>query len=316
MDKKAIEMRYLLGKLSDAESARLEEHSFVDDRTFDEIEIAEDELIDAYVGGSLSSEDRKRFENKLLKSERVAERVEFAKLLSKSKSPQLMGYEPAKTRWWDRLFRVSLIQNPAFRGVVVAGFFLAVGIIPVLLWMQQREQKRLNLDRAAIEQQKQQLAQQLTEQQAKTNQLAADLQTSKNEEDRLQRELQATKEELAKTGEQRAATFSAFLFSNFARGPGQGAVLRVPSTASTIRLKLILESDKYPSYQATISSPIGIVVSKPDLKTRRSGQTRTIILEVPSQRLSPGDYAVSVDGRTPSGTYERVADYSVRVTKK
>ena len=82
MDNKAIEMRYLLGKLSKGESARLEERSFVEDGVFEEIEIAEDELIDAYARGSLSSADRERFESKLLKSERVAERVEFAKLLS------------------------------------------------------------------------------------------------------------------------------------------------------------------------------------------------------------------------------------------
>lgn len=316
MDKKAIEMRYLLGKLSDAESAGLEERSFVDDGVFDEIEIAEDELIDAYVGGSLSSEDRKRFENKLLKSERVAERVEFAKLLSKSTSPQLVGYEPAKTRWWDRLFRVSLIQSPALRGVVVTGFLLALGIIPALLWMQQREQHRLNLERAAIEQQKQQLAQQLAEQQAKTNQLATDLQTSKAEEDRLQQELQAATEELARTAEKQAAIPSFFLFSDSARGTGQSAVLRVPSTASTIRLKLVLDSDDYASYQATISTSIEDVLSKTNLKTRRSGHTRIIILEFPSQRLSPGEYSVKVSGRTPSGTYDPVAEYSVRVTKK
>lgn len=316
MDKKAIEMRYLLGKLSDAESAGLEERSFVDDGVFDEIEIAEDELIDAYVGGSLSSEDRKRFENKLLKSERVAERVEFAKLLSKSAPPQLVGYEPAKTRWWDRLFRVSLIQSPALRGVVVTGFLLALGIIPALLWMQQREQHRLNLERAAIEQQKQQLAQQLAEQQAKTNQLATDLQTSKAEEDRLQRELQATKEKLARSAVQPAVLASIALFPDSVRAPGQVAVLKVPSNASIIQLKLVLESDDHSAYRATISSPVGEIPSKGDLKTTRSGQTRIINLEFSSQRLSPGEYSVKVRGRTPSGTYERVAAYSVRLTKK
>jgi len=316
MDKKAIEMRYLLGKLSDAESARLEERSFVDDRVFDLIESAEDELIDAYVGGSLSSEDRERFENKLLKSERVAERVEFAKLFSKSTPAQLVGYEPAKTRWWDRLFEVSNIQSPAFRGVVVAGFLLAVGVIPALLWMQQRAENRLSLERAAIEQQRQQLAQQLAEQQAKTNRLAADLQTSKADEVRLQQELQATKEELARSAAQPAAPASIVLFSNSIRAPGERSVLSVPSNVSTIRLKLILESDDYPSYQAKISSSAGIVVSKAGLKTRRLGQTRTLIWVVPSQRLSTGDYAVSVEGRTSFGTYEPVADYTVRVIKK
>jgi type II secretory pathway pseudopilin PulG len=317
MDKKAIEMRYLLGKLSDAESAELEERSFVDDRVFDEIETAEDELIDAYVGGSLSSEDRERFESKLLKSARVTERVEFAKLLSKSAPPQLVGYEQRKTRWRDRLFENSFIQSPAFRGVVIAGFLLAVSIIPALLWMQQRTENRLNLERAAIEQQRQQLAQQLAEQQAKTNQLAADLQTSKAEEVRLQRELQATTEELARRAAQPAALASTFLFSNSVRAPGERSGLNVRSTASTIQLKLVLESDDYASYRATLKSPSNDnILTRPGLKSRRSGQSRIIILELPSRNLSPGEYLVSVSGRAPSGTYEPVADYSLRLSKK
>src|SRR5215216_1230742 len=296
MDKDAIERRYLLGKLSDAESARLEERYFVDESVFDEIEIAEDELIDAYVGGSLSSEDQKRFQNKLLKSERLGERVEFAKLLSKSASPRPVVHEPAKAHWWDRLFYFSF-QNPALRGAVVAGLFLVVLGIPALVGIRLSNERRHNLERAAIEQQKQQLAQQLADQQAKTNQLAAHLQTSKQEEDRLQRELQATKEDLARTTDQPAAPASIFLFSSFARDPGQRAVLTVPSNASTIRLKLVLDSDDYASYQATIKSPSGTVLTKEGLKTSRSGRARMIALEFPSRRLSSGEYVVTVSGR-------------------
>ncbi len=115
---------------------------------------------------------------------------------------------------------------------------------------------------------------------------------------------------------QTAAPASIVLFSNSVRAPGQDAVLKVPSNASIIRLKLVLESDDHSSYRATISSPVGEVLSKGDLKTTRSGRTRMINLEFSSQRLSPGEYSVKVSGRTPSGTYERVAEYSVRVTKK
>jgi len=90
----------------------------------------------------------------------------------------------------------------------------------------------------------------------------------------------------------------------------------VRSNVSTIQLKLILESDDYTSYQATISSPAGEVLSRRDLKATRSGKTRIINLEFSSRLLSAGEYAVSVRGRTASGTYERVADYSVNVIKK
>jgi hypothetical protein len=317
MEKETTETRYLLGKLPAAEAALLEQRSFVEDSVFEEIEIAEDELIDAYVCGSLSSEDRQSFETKLLRSERVAERVEFAKLLSKSGSPRLVRHEPARTRWWDRFFNFWLIQSPALRGVAAACLLLIVFGIPAFTLIRLRDERRLNAERLALEQQKQQLAQQLAEQQAKTNQLAADLQTSKEEENRLQQELQATKDELARATVQPSAPASILLFSNSVRGPSQRALLIVPSTASTVRLKLVLESDDYASYQATIKSPSSDnVLTRPGLKTSRSGQSRIITLEFPSRNLSPGEYLVSVSGRASSGTYEPVADYSLRLSKK
>lgn len=314
MNKEAIEMRYLLGKLSEAEAERLEERSFIDDSVFEEIEFAEDELIDAYVRGNLSAEDRKRFDSKVLNSERLAERVEFARLLSTSSLS--VGHESAKSHWWDGLFNFSFIQNPVVRGAVVAGLFLIVVGLPVFTWIRLRDERRLNVERTAIEQQKQQLAQQLADQQAKTNQLTAELENSKAEEARLQQELQARKDELAKTNEQPAIPAEITLYSDSTRDPNQGEVLNVQPTASVIRLKLVLNSDDNALYRATITSPVGNILTKQGLKSRRSGQARIIILEFPARQLSSGEYFVIVTGRTSSGTYEPVAEYSVRVLKK
>ena len=72
--------RYLLGSLSDEEKALLEERYFSDDAMFEEIEIAEEELIDRYVRGELSNEDSERFAAVVADSPRLAERVEFARV--------------------------------------------------------------------------------------------------------------------------------------------------------------------------------------------------------------------------------------------
>jgi hypothetical protein len=318
MEKEAVEMQYLLGKLSAGETARLEESYFADDSIFDEIETAEDELVDAYARGSLSSEDRKRFEQKLLSSERLAERIEFAKLLSKSASSQLVGHEPAKARWWESLFDFSFTRNPAIRGAVAGIFLVVLGVPAAIVWMRLRhESTRLNTERAAIEQQNQQLAQQLADQQLKTKQLTADLQNSKEQEDRFQRQVQDVKEQLARTNVQGTAPASILLFSNFLRGTGERDVLRVPSASSTIQLKLALDTDDYISYRATIKTPDNRdILKKPGLKPSRSSKERIIILQIPSRLLSSGEYVVSVSGRAPSGTYEPIADYPVRVSKK
>lgn len=319
-DQEAIVMRYLLGKLSDSEAARLEQSYFADDSVFDEIEIAEDELIDAYVRDRLSVEDRKRFETQLLSSARIAERVEFARLLSKSEFSLPLEEKPVRAPWWTGLFDFSFAPNPAISGAVAAGVFLILlGIPGVLVWMQLRnESTRLGIERAAIEQQKQQLAQELAERQAKTNQLATDLQSAKEEQDRLQQRLQALEEQLARTSPRTTASIiaSILLAPNLSRGSSEPAELIVSPSAATIKLNLALEDDDYNSYKATITAPGNPNVLTTQLKPRKSGNDRILTLQFPSQRLGSGQYLIKVSGRSPSGIYVDVADYHVRVSKK
>ena len=73
-------MRYLLGTLSDEERDRFEEMYFSDNAAFEEVEIAEGELVDRYVRGELSKSDQARFEAVVAGSRRLADRVEFARV--------------------------------------------------------------------------------------------------------------------------------------------------------------------------------------------------------------------------------------------
>ena len=73
--------RYLLGRLSDAESDALEGRLLHDARFFEEAEMAEDDLVDRYDRGELSAEDRKRFERHLLPAPRIRDRVRVARAL-------------------------------------------------------------------------------------------------------------------------------------------------------------------------------------------------------------------------------------------
>lgn len=72
-------IRYLLGALPDAETERLDEQSLIDDDFAARLKLAEDDLIDAYVGGTLTGELRDRFESHYLASPRRREKVAFAR---------------------------------------------------------------------------------------------------------------------------------------------------------------------------------------------------------------------------------------------
>jgi len=70
--------RYLLGILSDDEKDRLESALLADHDLFSELDAAEGMLIDRYLDADLSPDDRRLFEERLLPSERVRERIAMA----------------------------------------------------------------------------------------------------------------------------------------------------------------------------------------------------------------------------------------------
>src|SRR5262245_23868700 len=110
--------RYLLGTLSGEERDRFEEMYFSDDAAFEEVEIAEGELIDRYVRGELSNTDRVQFESVVTRSPRLVERVEFARVwkdkvaASSTTAAVVPAPGPYKSReaspsWWASFFGSS-----------------------------------------------------------------------------------------------------------------------------------------------------------------------------------------------------------------
>src|SRR5689334_12011664 len=137
-------MRYLLDRLSRRKKARLEAEYFADGADFEELEIAEDELIDRYVRNELSRRDKRGFE-KLLVSPRIAERVEIARLLAQrtaARKNELTKDEPVPVSqtWWQRLFGSANTSGfkPALAFAIV--LMVLVGIALALLWWRQRRE--------------------------------------------------------------------------------------------------------------------------------------------------------------------------------
>ncbi|HZS05678.1 MAG TPA: hypothetical protein VFD58_12640 [Blastocatellia bacterium] len=73
--------RYLLGGLGEKEMAQLEKNMLADDDFFEQILIAENELIDDYVRGGLSSHDRESFGSHFLSSSERRQKLKFAESL-------------------------------------------------------------------------------------------------------------------------------------------------------------------------------------------------------------------------------------------
>ncbi|HUP43047.1 MAG TPA: hypothetical protein VM599_07545, partial [Thermoanaerobaculia bacterium] len=74
--------RYLLGQLPRDEAERIEGRLLTEPGLFELAESVEDEVIDRYVRGELAADERRRFERRLLSSERIRERLQFARALA------------------------------------------------------------------------------------------------------------------------------------------------------------------------------------------------------------------------------------------
>lgn len=70
--------RYLLGQLSEQEQLRMEEEFFTNEETMAQLLVVEDDLIDDYARGTLSTAERERFERFFLASPQRQQRVAFA----------------------------------------------------------------------------------------------------------------------------------------------------------------------------------------------------------------------------------------------
>jgi anti-sigma factor RsiW len=72
-------LQYLLGELAEEEQGQLEEQFFADDALYQEVRVAERELIDRYVLGQLTGRERARFESRFLSSSQRREKVALAR---------------------------------------------------------------------------------------------------------------------------------------------------------------------------------------------------------------------------------------------
>jgi hypothetical protein len=74
--------RYLLGRLPDRERAPTESSLFEDEAFYEEVREVEDTLIDRYMAGELSPDDREAFERHFANSPSRRERIAFARTLA------------------------------------------------------------------------------------------------------------------------------------------------------------------------------------------------------------------------------------------
>ena len=311
-------MRYLLGTLSEEEKDRFEEMYFSDDAVFEEVEIAEGELIDRYVRGELAKSDHARFEAVLAASPRLGERVQFARVwkdnLAASHAQPIASVADtykapqAGRSWWSRIFGSSAESR-------VPGLALAFGVLLVLVggaalfagWLRLREEsRRLEAQQTALEQRQRELDQQAANLKSQAEQLAKGIPASPTPIESPQPKPSEEPPSPVR------ATFAMTLSAGGTRGGGSDNTYSVPAGTKNVQVTLNVTDPDYSRYQATIST----VDRKAVFTSAWQRISHNVVtFSVPANRLPPGDYTISLNGRTSAGIIEPLTDYTLHIRK-
>jgi hypothetical protein len=308
------EMRYLLGTLSPAEMDLIDEALFQSDAKAQEMELAETELIDAYVRDELTAADRQRFKERLQYSPALLERVWFAEALRTKISQSVKEVEPApppRPSWWRQL-----IAQPAFAVAITTGVVVAIGggvALVLALRGARNESNQMAAERSVLIEENKKQQQQAAELRAKAEQLEADLHTERNQRAQDQKLIEHLQHEVEQSsGELPTSIASIFLTPGSVRGPGSRQQLPLRAGINTVKLRLSIDPADYSSYSVSVESGDVVVFSHDRLKARRD----VLVVSIPARRLPPGDYVVHVNGARAAGPSEGVGDYQFRVQRQ
>jgi len=308
LDNKELAKRFLLGSLSEAERAKIEDGFLAQDDFYQELLIAEDDLIDAYVRGELPASDRALFEQRTLTSSQLRERVEFTQTLFDSISTKAVVV-PARTTvdsisWWQSLAAAFTIRHPAL------GFGFAAALVVIVLgglwFVAEKLRTRPAPEQAQIIQPPSVVPRELPTPGGtpEPQQLTGD-------------EVKPVRTPVAEPTERTAPVFAAFtLTPGLVRGGGGAEPLVLRAVVTDIRLRLTLEGESYEKHRATISTPEGTRVWSGQLSNGSSIKSSQLTLSLPARLFKNGDYVLDLSGANAPGKWESVADYSFRIVKR
>jgi hypothetical protein len=294
--------RYLLGDSPLEERLYFENRYLADAEMFEELAAAENDLIDSYVRGDLTEDERQKFEALLLRSPQRREKVEFARALGQV-SDLARQAVPQRLSTWTRIRRFTSLQQKMPQWALSAA---AVVVVAGGSWLiVQNHRLRVGLQQARAVQAE------LRRGQDELRQQISELEQNSKKHEQQDSEISELKTPIGPV-----ATFR--LTPGIARGlEGGQKTLVLPITASLLQLQLLLDRDEYKTYEAVLlTAEQKEVLRSKALQSHSTGGNAVIFWPLPVHSLPSGDYIVKLVGQTATGQVEDVESYSFRVLRK
>jgi hypothetical protein len=269
---------YLLGSLDPEAQQTFEERLLSVRELFDELLIAEDELVDDYIGNLLNEREREQFENHFLATHDHRRKLSFARSLRKYVAANQLaapkpGVDPQSTFNWKLSAFLRGRGSLFVYATAVVLLFFGISLWLWQPWSQQNQRLKLEQEVAELN---------------RTTELPATAL-------RVQLAPGLTRD----SGSARTR-------------------IEIPANASVVELQLEFAAGHYQSYRATLQQADSGVdkVAIDDLKATTLEDRQIVPLKLPARLLTRGDYDLKLDGITSGGNSEDLTRYSFRVLTK
>lgn len=316
---------YLLGGMSEESQEQLENRLMTEQQLLEDLEVAEEELVDDYVCGFLEASERRNFERLFLSLPSRSRQVSFASDLRAhiAASPQPVWPEDESSGGGVLPFvrrlasgMASPAWQPAMAAVlvvaVVSAVWLAAGNIQL-----ERRLEELGASQNTVAQSSQALQEQLTAERNRATSLDQELRIERAQISSLTEEIDALRR--AAGGRTTASSLVAIATmwlepGGLIRGGGATQRLIVPSDAKLVHLLLDIGVDDYAAYRASLHDEnLDEFWSQSQLSAADFEGRVAIELVIPAELLPHGDFSIRLSGVTSGGELELAGRYPFRV---
>ncbi|MBA3711671.1 MAG: hypothetical protein H0W76_04375 [Pyrinomonadaceae bacterium] len=311
--------RYLLGDLPESETTRLEAEFLTDDERFEQMWEIENRLVDSYVRGRLSSEDRESLERHYLASPVHRRRVALARNLierADGSSAKAIATEP-KYSWWTRLSEKLEISLAPWQFALTAAMLL---LAASSLWFfidrtrLHHELARLKAESEARQSREQAMADLIAAARGQSEKLIIELERLRAEGNAIAQ--QPTPPAPAQAP--RPSSFSFLLSPMLMRSGGDPQTLTIPLKTDLVRLRMKVEGEDARRFRVSVRTVEGRQIwNRQTVKPRIDGANGAVItVHIPAGKLILGDYILTLSSVKSTGDPEEVNRYFFRVIKR
>jgi len=278
---------FLLGKTPEENRDQLEQRLLTDPDFSEWVSAIEEELIEDYTAGLLSRNERHRFEDRFLVTEERRRRVRFSAALAQVKVPVAAA---RRSYPWLQLAAAAVLALS-----LGATSWMAYSTRQTLDELEIAENRIADLEQAQrtlVEDYRQRLAE---------------------AEDKASVALKAAEASAPRYGSGPLPMVVATLFPGALRDPGTDVPSLRLSGALLAEFRLELAEDSDPNYSASVHDASGTELFRASgLRTETLRDHILVSLQVPAQRIPPGDYSIRLWGMA-NGELTELDRYYVRI---